>query len=126
MKILEAIGGGFYIFAHLFPLWWILIMVICIKNGMKGWSSWLIASSFCLALTYFVTYTAGPNLGSYFIIIVGLWPSILAEKLNLSNELINLLNNEFMQFNILPSILLIIIPTFLLFTFRKKKLTDSQ
>ena len=121
MKILEAIGGGFYIFAHLFPLWWILIMVICIKKGMKVWSSWLIASSFCLALTYFVTYTTGPNLGAYFIIIVGMWPSMLAEKFNLNNELIILLNNKIMQFNILPLILIIIIPTCLFFILRKKK-----
>jgi len=95
-----------------FPLWWIAIMIFCMKRGLQAWKAWLIASSFCVGQAYIVAKTVGWNLGGYLLVIVGSIPSMIP-GMNGEN------GQSQLSYWLLPPILLIILPAVAMYVFHK-------
>ena len=97
-----------YISDLLFPLWWIVLMVFCMKKGLAAWKAWGLASSFCVAQAYLVAKYIGWNLGGYFLILITSTFYVLSDKLQ-NREHIYYAELD-VWFWIVPSIILIVIP----------------
>ena len=61
----------------LFPVWWIVLMIVLVKKGVSSWKAWGIASTFCVAQAYLVAKFIGWNLGGYFLAFISSIPSLL-------------------------------------------------
>jgi L-lactate permease len=99
----------------LFPLWLIGFMFILKRKGVRTWKAWIIASTFCLVQAYLIAKTVGWNLGGYLIVFVSSVPSIVLGKEIVSEEITTFL------FWIIPPLVYIIMPAFVLFLREKRK-----
>jgi hypothetical protein len=107
----------FYISDLLFPVWWIVLMIICMKKGLSSWKAWGIASTFCLTQAYFVAKYIGWNVGAYFLLFVASMPSLLFKKVTIKELTVNSLSNT--SFWVIPPVVLIFMPMLILFLISK-------
>ena len=99
----------------LFPIWWIGIVVFCIRKKIPLWKAWGIAGTFCLAQAYLVAKIVGWNLGGYLLVFIASLPLFIVGENDQSSELFGIL------FWVLPPLILVIIPTTVFFTVMKMK-----
>jgi hypothetical protein len=100
----------------LFPICWLLLMILLKKKGFSNWKAWGLASSFCLTQAYLVAKFIGWNVGGYFLFFIASIPSFfLGDALQKDNALNDLI------FWVFPPIGLIIIPMGFFYLFSKTK-----
>jgi hypothetical protein len=103
----------------LFPVWWIVLMIVLVKKGVSSWKAWGIASTFCVAQAYLVAKFIGWNLGGYFLAFISSIPSLLFGGAKAKGSALDALLN--MWFWILPPLLLIAIPMLALYLVSRTK-----
>src|SRR5512144_779376 len=109
----------FFIISDLLsPLWCFLIMRYSIKRGLTVWQAWFIASILCVVQAYLVAKLVGWNLGGYVIVFIAAIPSMLSGEPYKSGGDLGY------WFWVLPPLLLVVIPTLLLYFIRRQR--DSQ
>ncbi len=99
----------------LFPIWFVVLMIVLKKKDISTWKAWGIASTFCLVQAYLVAKVVGWNLGGYVIIFISSLPSILFGKEIVSESITLIL------FWIIPPLVFVIFPTLALFLLQKHK-----
>jgi hypothetical protein len=91
------------------------------KRGYKAWQSWGIASTLCVIQAYVVAKFMGWNLGGYIIILIAMIPSLL------SGQSYQQTNGELgYWFWLLPPVVLILIPSLLLYLFDYRNRPDKN
>jgi len=100
----------------LFPVWWIVLMIVLVKKGFSSWKAWGIASTFCVVQAYLVAKFIGWNLGGYFLALISSIPSLLFGGTKAKDT-----TQPDVWFWILPPLLLIAIPMFVLYLISKTK-----
>jgi hypothetical protein len=109
----------FFISDLLFPMWWIVLMVVCMRKGLSSWKAWGIASTFCLTQAYLVAKFIGWNFGGYFLFFIASMPFLLLSEVAKRESIYNS-QSEF-WFWIIPPVVLIVIPMLILFFISKSK-----
>lgn len=108
----------FFISDLLFPVWWVILMVILMRRGFRSWKAWGIASTFCVAQAYLVAKYIGWNLGGYFLFLIASIPALILGEIPKEQSFTN---QSELSFWLLPPLILIVIPMIILYFTSKKE-----